>query len=176
MYVGINAFGGVESIGILASIYFLILFITGNYILLNVFLAIAVDNLADADSVTEIEKDEGEEGEGEAAGEKAEGEAASQGPSRTGSMRKRKSVTAGNEPEEGDAEAEVDAEAEAEANEALDEELELGLDDEELEGEEHEEAAGEEGGQRQAESPEVKPKVKPIPPYSAFFIFSPTNR
>ena len=32
--------------GSIASIYFLILFICGNFILLNVFLAIAVDNLS----------------------------------------------------------------------------------------------------------------------------------
>lgn len=64
MYDGINAYGGVSRIGILACVYFIILFICGNYILLNVFLAIAVDNLADAESLTPIEKeDEEEEGE-----------------------------------------------------------------------------------------------------------------
>lgn len=30
MYIGINAYGGVESIGVIACVYFLILFITGN--------------------------------------------------------------------------------------------------------------------------------------------------
>ncbi|XP_059047700.1 muscle calcium channel subunit alpha-1 isoform X2 [Achroia grisella] len=59
MYEGIKAYGGVGSFGILACIYFIILFICGNYILLNVFLAIAVDNLADAESLTNIEKEEG---------------------------------------------------------------------------------------------------------------------
>lgn len=34
---------------------------SGNYILLNVFLAIAVDNLADAESLTTIEKEEEED-------------------------------------------------------------------------------------------------------------------
>lgn len=63
MYDGIKAYGGVGSFGILACIYFIILFICGNYILLNVFLAIAVDNLADADSLTTVEKEEEEEGE-----------------------------------------------------------------------------------------------------------------
>lgn len=58
MYDGIRAFNGVKSPGVIACIYFIILFICGNYILLNVFLAIAVDNLADADSLTEISKDE----------------------------------------------------------------------------------------------------------------------
>jgi len=58
MYEGIKAYGGVSSYGALACIYFIILFICGNYILLNVFLAIAVDNLADADSLSDVEKEE----------------------------------------------------------------------------------------------------------------------
>lgn len=57
MYDGIQAYDGVGFKGALASIYFIILFICGNYILLNVFLAIAVDNLADADSLTEVVKE-----------------------------------------------------------------------------------------------------------------------
>ncbi|XP_031641038.1 voltage-dependent calcium channel type D subunit alpha-1-like isoform X3 [Contarinia nasturtii] len=57
MYNGILAYDGVGWRGALASIYFIILFICGNYILLNVFLAIAVDNLADADSLTEVVKE-----------------------------------------------------------------------------------------------------------------------
>ncbi|KAL9928146.1 muscle calcium channel subunit alpha-1-like isoform 1-T2 [Glossina fuscipes fuscipes] len=57
MYDGIRAHGGVFSFGVLSCIYFIILFICGNYILLNVFLAIAVDNLADADSLTAIDKE-----------------------------------------------------------------------------------------------------------------------
>ena len=51
MYNGIQAYGGAKTIGILTSIYFIVLFVGGNYILLNVFLAIAVDNLADAESL-----------------------------------------------------------------------------------------------------------------------------
>lgn len=58
MYDGILAYGGVDGFGVLSCIYFVVLFICGNYILLNVFLAIAVDNLADAESLTEAEKDE----------------------------------------------------------------------------------------------------------------------
>ncbi len=58
MYAGIDAFGGVHSYGVIVSIYFIVLFICGNYILLNVFLAIAVDNLADAESLTAAEKEE----------------------------------------------------------------------------------------------------------------------
>ncbi|KAI3387752.1 hypothetical protein SNEBB_002200 [Seison nebaliae] len=58
MYDGIRAYGGVSSFGLVACVYFIILFICGNYILLNVFLAIAVDNLADADSLTAAEEEE----------------------------------------------------------------------------------------------------------------------
>ncbi|XP_049844102.1 muscle calcium channel subunit alpha-1-like isoform X6 [Schistocerca gregaria] len=63
MYNGIQAYNGVGSFGVLACVYFIILFICGNYILLNVFLAIAVDNLADAESLTAIEKEAEEEAE-----------------------------------------------------------------------------------------------------------------
>uniref|UniRef100_A0A1I7XSC2 Ca_chan_IQ domain-containing protein n=1 Tax=Heterorhabditis bacteriophora TaxID=37862 RepID=A0A1I7XSC2_HETBA len=58
MYNGIESFGGVGTLGVIVSIYYIVLFICGNYILLNVFLAIAVDNLADADSLTNAEKEE----------------------------------------------------------------------------------------------------------------------
>ena len=58
MYDGIQAFGGVKSIGLFSAVYFIILFICGNYILLNVFLAIAVDNLS-------TEEDDGGDGEKE---------------------------------------------------------------------------------------------------------------
>ncbi|XP_069738709.1 voltage-dependent L-type calcium channel subunit alpha-1F-like [Phaenicophaeus curvirostris] len=51
MYDGIMAYGGPVFPGMLVCVYFVILFICGNYILLNVFLAIAVDNLADGDSI-----------------------------------------------------------------------------------------------------------------------------
>jgi hypothetical protein len=62
MYNGIESFGGVGTMGMLVSVYFIVLFICGNYILLNVFLAIAVDNLADADSLTNAEKEEEQTG------------------------------------------------------------------------------------------------------------------
>ncbi|XP_029896153.1 voltage-dependent L-type calcium channel subunit alpha-1C isoform X27 [Aquila chrysaetos chrysaetos] len=61
MYDGIMAYGGPSFPGMLVCIYFIILFICGNYILLNVFLAIAVDNLADAESLTSAQKEEEEE-------------------------------------------------------------------------------------------------------------------
>ncbi|CAB1315380.1 unnamed protein product, partial [Coregonus sp. 'balchen'] len=64
MYDGIMAYGGPSSSGMIVSFYFIILFICGNYILLNVFLAIAVDNLGDAESLNaprdkkEVKKEE----------------------------------------------------------------------------------------------------------------------
>ncbi|KFP66610.1 Voltage-dependent L-type calcium channel subunit alpha-1C, partial [Cariama cristata] len=58
MYDGIMAYGGPSFPGMLVCIYFIILFICGN---LNVFLAIAVDNLADAESLTSAQKEEEEE-------------------------------------------------------------------------------------------------------------------
>uniref|UniRef100_A0A8C1VTE0 Voltage-dependent L-type calcium channel subunit alpha n=1 Tax=Cyprinus carpio TaxID=7962 RepID=A0A8C1VTE0_CYPCA len=57
MYDGIMAYGGPSSSGMIVCIYFIILFICGNYILLNVFLAIAVDNLADAESLNTDSKE-----------------------------------------------------------------------------------------------------------------------
>ncbi|KAI4553802.1 hypothetical protein MJT46_015982 [Ovis ammon polii x Ovis aries] len=92
MYDGIMAYGGPSSSGMIVCIYFIILFICGNFvqgnygnniivkaekllrlepcfilnilkldILLNVFLAIAVDNLADAESLNTAQKEEAEE-------------------------------------------------------------------------------------------------------------------
>lgn len=61
MYDGIEAYGGAQFPGMLVCLYFVLLFICGNYILLNVFLAIAVDNLADAQDLTEVEEEKEEE-------------------------------------------------------------------------------------------------------------------
>ncbi|XP_058229316.1 calcium channel, voltage-dependent, L type, alpha 1D subunit, a isoform X3 [Hemibagrus wyckioides] len=58
MYDGIMAYGGPSSSGMIVCIYFIILFVCGNYILLNVFLAIAVDNLADSGSLSSSKKTE----------------------------------------------------------------------------------------------------------------------
>ncbi|XP_028308021.1 voltage-dependent L-type calcium channel subunit alpha-1D-like [Gouania willdenowi] len=67
MYDGIMAYGGPVFPGMIVCIYFVILFICGNYILLNVFLAIAVDNLAggDGDDKNKDKKKEGAEPEEE---------------------------------------------------------------------------------------------------------------
>ncbi|CAF3545985.1 unnamed protein product [Rotaria sp. Silwood1] len=58
LYTGIRALGGLGLVGTVVCFYFIILFICGNYILLNVFLAIAVDNLADAENLTAAEEEE----------------------------------------------------------------------------------------------------------------------
>ncbi|KPP78631.1 voltage-dependent L-type calcium channel subunit alpha-1F-like [Scleropages formosus] len=76
MYDGIMAYGGPNFPGMIVCIYFVILFVCGNYILLNVFLAIAVDNLAtgEAESKKKEEKKEEEEEEEEDETEKIENE------------------------------------------------------------------------------------------------------
>ena len=66
MYHGIESQGGHRS-GMVYSLYFIILTLFGNYTLLNVFLAIAVDNLANAQELTaaENQKEENKNGDEE---------------------------------------------------------------------------------------------------------------
>ncbi|XP_032426013.1 voltage-dependent N-type calcium channel subunit alpha-1B-like isoform X9 [Xiphophorus hellerii] len=59
MYHGIESQGGVRR-GMYSSIYFIVLTLFGNYTLLNVFLAIAVDNLANAQELTKDEEEQEE--------------------------------------------------------------------------------------------------------------------
>ena len=48
--VGVMANGGPkDAVGLAHSLYFMLIVVIGNYVLLNVFLAIAVDNLTEAD-------------------------------------------------------------------------------------------------------------------------------
>ncbi|KAK6980046.1 voltage-dependent calcium channel type A subunit alpha-1, partial [Biomphalaria glabrata] len=61
MYTGIRAHGGTEKHGMFFSAYFIILVLFGNYTLLNVFLAIAVDNLANAQELTAAEEEQEEQ-------------------------------------------------------------------------------------------------------------------
>ncbi|XP_049884619.1 voltage-dependent calcium channel type A subunit alpha-1 isoform X9 [Pectinophora gossypiella] len=60
MYDGIQSQGGIQR-GMIYSLYFVILVLFGNYTLLNVFLAIAVDNLANAQELTAAEEEQVEE-------------------------------------------------------------------------------------------------------------------
>ncbi|KAI1900540.1 hypothetical protein AGOR_G00050980 [Albula goreensis] len=59
MYHGIESQGGVQR-GMFSSVYFIVLTLFGNYTLLNVFLAIAVDNLANAQELTKDEEEQEE--------------------------------------------------------------------------------------------------------------------
>ncbi|KAM3868483.1 calcium channel, voltage-dependent, N type, alpha 1B subunit, a [Diretmus argenteus] len=59
MYHGIESQGGVHR-GMFSSVYFIVLTLFGNYTLLNVFLAIAVDNLANAQELTKDEEEQEE--------------------------------------------------------------------------------------------------------------------
>lgn len=61
MYQAIQSQGGIYKGGMVYSLYFIILVLFGNYTLLNVFLAIAVDNLANAQELTAAEAEEAEE-------------------------------------------------------------------------------------------------------------------
>ncbi|XP_031732907.1 calcium channel, voltage-dependent, P/Q type, alpha 1A subunit, b isoform X18 [Anarrhichthys ocellatus] len=58
MYDGIKSQGGVNDKGMIFSIFFIVLTLFGNYTLLNVFLAIAVDNLANAQELTKDEEEQ----------------------------------------------------------------------------------------------------------------------
>ncbi|KAL5275646.1 cac family protein [Megaselia abdita] len=60
MYQGIISQGGAKK-GMIYSLYFIVLVLFGNYTLLNVFLAIAVDNLANAQELTAAEEEQVEE-------------------------------------------------------------------------------------------------------------------
>ncbi|CAG0883528.1 unnamed protein product [Cyprideis torosa] len=71
MYLGILSQGGTSE-GMIYCLYFIILVLFGNYTLLNVFLAIAVDNLANAQELTAEEEREKAAAEEE---ERAEAEA-----------------------------------------------------------------------------------------------------
>ncbi|XP_071438805.1 muscle calcium channel subunit alpha-1 isoform X3 [Hetaerina americana] len=169
MYDGIQAYGGVSSIGVLACVYFIILFICGNYILLNVFLAIAVDNLADAESLTAIEKE-------------AE-EVADKQKSHSGSPAREdgEAEVDGENPAEGSEMSEKDEEMASHSNVRL--EAEDGEDygyDETTDNQDMDETVGEDGQisarPRRLSELNMSNQKQPIPPSSSFFIFSHSNR
>ncbi|XP_075986928.1 muscle calcium channel subunit alpha-1-like isoform X2 [Anticarsia gemmatalis] len=201
MYEGIKAYGGAGTVGIIACIYFIILFICGNYILLNVFLAIAVDNLADAESLTNIEKEE------EAVEEKEGGSVV---PTEGGHadtddeyIHDDDAYTTDNserEYEETGSEGEQVEEIEGEIDEVLEEEnesVERALDERDERDERRDEQRDMidahqrnhiDGGQSEEEGTLVTARPRrvselnmpnqtpPIPDASSFFVFSPTNR
>ena len=60
MYYGIQSQGGNSGAGMVYCTYFIFLTLFGNYTLLNVFLAIAVDSLGQAQEMTALEEKEKE--------------------------------------------------------------------------------------------------------------------
>ncbi|XP_036388954.1 voltage-dependent L-type calcium channel subunit alpha-1D-like [Megalops cyprinoides] len=154
MYDGIMAYGGPFSTGMIVCVYFIILFICGNYILLNVFLAIAVDNLADAESLNTAQQEEAEEKERRKSG-------------RSGSV-DRKDDSRG-EGREGDAKVMGEL--------RLEEEEKDPYPPGDVPGEEDEDEPEIPVGPRPRRLSElnIKEKITPIPEGSAFFIFSNTN-
>ncbi|KAM8801550.1 voltage-dependent L-type calcium channel subunit alpha-1C isoform 12-T12 [Rhynchonycteris naso] len=177
MYDGIMAYGGPSFPGMLVCIYFIILFICGNYILLNVFLAIAVDNLADAESLTSAQKEEEEEKERKKL-------------ARTASPEKKREVVEKPVVEEAKEEKielkSITADGESPPS------TKINMDD--LQPNENEDKSvypnPETTGEEDEEEPEMpvgprprplselhlKEKAAPMPEASAFFIFSPNNR
>ncbi|KAK3565903.1 hypothetical protein QTP86_020316 [Hemibagrus guttatus] len=148
MYDGIMAYGGPSSSGMMVCIYFIILFICGNYILLNVFLAIAVDNLADAESLNTAQKEQEEENRRKKR-------------ARKGSMDKKEEDKGAEDGETKGALEEDTADEEREAVNSTDVE-------------EDTDVPSEPRPQRLSDF-SLKEKVQPIPEGSAFFIFSHTN-
>ncbi|XP_026733619.1 muscle calcium channel subunit alpha-1-like isoform X2 [Trichoplusia ni] len=202
MYEGIKAYGGVGTLGILACIYFIILFICGNYILLNVFLAIAVDNLADAESLTNIEKEEGapEEKEGgsvaavEGVHIDTDDEYIHDDDMYTTDNSEREYEETGSEgDQQEDIEGEMDeiVDEENEAIERVEEEQERGEDQEMMEGHQRNHIVNTELDEeprlkRKPTTSSARPRrlsevdicdtKKPIPDATSFFIFAKTNR
>ncbi|XP_007447290.1 PREDICTED: voltage-dependent L-type calcium channel subunit alpha-1D isoform X2 [Lipotes vexillifer] len=163
MYDGIMAYGGPSSSGMIVCIYFIILFICGNYILLNVFLAIAVDNLADAESLNTAQKEEAEEKERKKIARKE-------------SLENKKN----NKPEVNqiaNSDNKVTVDDYREEDEDKDPyppcDVPVGEEEEEEEEDEPEVPAG--PRPRRMSELNMKEKITPIPEGSAFFILSKTN-
>ncbi|XP_029034348.1 muscle calcium channel subunit alpha-1 isoform X8 [Osmia bicornis bicornis] len=195
MYDGIRAYGGVASFGMLACFYFIILFICGNYILLNVFLAIAVDNLADAESLTAIEKEAEEEAKknkshsasparDEESGEQGDGGEGTGGEDEGGGTdlehdpnETMEDYEAALDTETSEKSEDMNTHAKVRLNiEESDEEVE---EEEEVEQNEMHDDGTEQGVSarpRRMSEFNMATKRQPIPPASAFFIFSQTNR
>ncbi|XP_071552407.1 muscle calcium channel subunit alpha-1-like isoform X39 [Panulirus ornatus] len=179
MYDGIRAYGGVATPGIIACVYFIILFICGNYILLNVFLAIAVDNLADADALGDAEEEEGKEGEEGGEGEVCEKDREKiELEGEEGIEAEEKTALNHIALRDGDTASHTKVHLEMDEGE---EEQKYGYEgDDDLGEEEEDDGDGEKRPQgmrpRRASQLSTATKVKPLPPYSSFFIFSHTNR
>ncbi|XP_034983218.1 voltage-dependent L-type calcium channel subunit alpha-1C isoform X4 [Zootoca vivipara] len=177
MYDGIMAYGGPSFPGMLVCIYFIILFICGNYILLNVFLAIAVDNLADAESLTSAQKEEEEEKERKKLARTASPEKKQEPekPAVEGETKEEKielkSITA-------DGESPPSNKSNVDEYQPNENEEKNPYPTTETTGEEEEEEPEMPVGPRPRPMSELhlKEKAVPMPEASAFFLFSPSNR
>ncbi|XP_077196169.1 voltage-dependent L-type calcium channel subunit alpha-1C isoform X8 [Paroedura picta] len=177
MYDGIMAYGGPSFPGMLVCIYFIILFICGNYILLNVFLAIAVDNLADAESLTSAQKEEEEEKERKKLARTASPEKKQEPekPAVEGETKEEKielkSITA-------DGESPPSNKSNVDEYQPNENEEKNPYPTTETPGEEEEEEPEMPVGPRPRPMSELhlKEKAVPMPDASAFFVFSPSNR
>ncbi|OWK03673.1 hypothetical protein Celaphus_00013841 [Cervus elaphus hippelaphus] len=177
MYDGIMAYGGPSFPGMLVCIYFIILFICGNYILLNVFLAIAVDNLADAESLTSAQKEEEEEKERKKLARTASPEKKQElveKPAVEETKEEKielKSITA-------DGESPPATKINMDDLQPNENEDKSSYPNQETTGEEDEEEPEMPVGPRPRPLSELhlKEKAVPMPEASAFFIFSPSNR
>nr|XP_019579808.1 PREDICTED: voltage-dependent L-type calcium channel subunit alpha-1D isoform X12 [Rhinolophus sinicus] len=165
MYDGIMAYGGPSSSGMIVCIYFIILFICGNYILLNVFLAIAVDNLADAESLNTAQKEEAEEKERKKIARKESLE------------NKKNNKPEVNQIANSDNKVTIDDYREEDEDKDPYPPCDVPVGEEEEEQEEEEDEPEVPAGPRPRRISELnmKEKIVPIPEGSAFFILSKTN-
>ncbi|XP_078728531.1 voltage-dependent L-type calcium channel subunit alpha-1D-like isoform X8 [Lampetra fluviatilis] len=180
MYDGIMAYGGPSSTGMLVCIYFIILFICGNYILLNVFLAIAVDNLADAESLNTAQKEDEEEKEKKkSARAEKNGKLENKEDGERGKLDKIADASTKLQITADDGKKALPSSGSHAADEAAEEEEEQlgeGEEEEEEEEEDEEEPDMPSGPRpRRLSDLNLKEKVVPIPEGSSFFIFSSTN-
>ncbi|RVE48345.1 hypothetical protein evm_007005 [Chilo suppressalis] len=180
MYHGINAYGGAGTAGMLASIYFIVIFVCGNYILLNVFLAIAVDNLGDAEEMDEIEKEQEDAENAEAGNPQLDEERGETDDEYVNEEEGYSSEGSEHEYEEtGSEEEEVDEQEQEErdnANDALvtTEKIQNGdIKKEEQEAIKRQPTIS--ARPRRLSEVEIKSQEKPIPDGSSFFLFSKTN-
>ncbi|XP_008850050.1 voltage-dependent L-type calcium channel subunit alpha-1D isoform X1 [Nannospalax galili] len=162
MYDGIMAYGGPSSSGMIVCIYFIILFICGNYILLNVFLAIAVDNLADAESLNTAQKEEAEEKERKKIARKE-------------SLENKKNKPEANQTATSDNKVTIDDYREEDEDKDPYPPCDVPVGEEEEEEEEDEPEVPAGPRPRRISELNMKEKIAPIPEGSAFFILSKTN-
>nr|CDS16897.1 voltage dependent L type calcium channel subunit [Echinococcus granulosus] len=149
MYMGIKSYS-TQPFGSLVCLYYVVLFICGNYILLNVFLAIAVDNLADT---------------GQSKGKQKSEATSEDGDDNTAGMDIVKSA-------DGDSfnSAEEDGKSTFLTNSKNNENEEY-VSIEERDNESESVYSDEHHGSAE----NLQPKIKPIPEASSFFIFGPRN-